>query len=303
MALEVRHLHHQHGVMRRHSPAAFRENVRVRQLLAIAELLEHPDHGAGVFINVVVDRAGIARVRAIVVDTEAATHIDMIDRQPERTQLGVITNGFTETVTVVRQVGNLRAHVEVQQPHALLHACGAEALDNGKQLRSGKAELGLLTPRVSPLARSQRRKSHAQANLRDYLQLRRFLDDHAHFRHLLDDDEDVVTELLPHQRQADEFTVLVAVADDGAALRRQRQHGHQLRLGASFEADRNILRGDDVLDHRLLLVDLDRVQRGVLALVFEALDIGIEGTGQMTHTVLKNVREAHQQRQGQPSVA
>ena len=112
-----------------------------------------------------------------------------------------------------------------------------------------------------------------------------------------------MAELLPHQRQADEFAILVAVADDGATLRRQRQHRHQLRLRACFQADRYILRSDDVLDHRFLLVDLDRVQRGVFALIFEALNVGIEGTGQMTYPVLQNVREAHQQRQGQPGIA
>jgi hypothetical protein len=98
-----------------------------------------------------------------------------------------------------------------------------------------------------------------------------------------------VAELLAHQRQADELAVLVTVADDGAALRRQRQYRQQLRLGAGFQADGDVLGGDDVLDHRFLLVDLDRVQRGVLALVFQALDVGVERTGQLAHAVLQDV--------------
>ena len=112
-----------------------------------------------------------------------------------------------------------------------------------------------------------------------------------------------MAQLLAHQRQTNELAVLVTVADDGAALRRQRQHGQQLRLGAGFEADRDVLGGDDVFHHRFLLVDLDRVQRGVFALVFQALDVGVERTGQLTHAVLQNVREAHQQRQGQAALA
>jgi hypothetical protein len=39
----------------------------------------------------------------------------------------------------------------------------------------------------------------------------------------------------------------------------------------------DVLGGDDAFDHRFLLVDLDRVQRGVAALVFQALDVGVEG--------------------------
>ena len=62
----------------------------------------------------------------------------------------------------------------------------------------------------------------------------------------------------------------------------------------------DVLRGDDVFHHRLLLVDLDRVQRGVFALVFQTSDVLVERAGQLTHAVLQDVREAHQQWQGQP---
>ena len=108
-----------------------------------------------------------------------------------------------------------------------------------------------------------------------------------------------MTQLLAHQRQADELTVLVTIADDGAALGRQGQHGQQLGLGAGFKTDRHVLGSDDVFDHRFLLVNLDRVQRGVFALVFQARDVGIECAGQLAYTVLQDIRETHQQRQGQ----
>ena len=66
-----------------------------------------------------------------------------------------------------------------------------------------------------------------QADLRHELQLGGLLDHKVHLGLFLDDDEHAVPELLPHQRQADELAILVAVADDGAALRRQRQHCQQ----------------------------------------------------------------------------
>ena len=111
-----------------------------------------------------------------------------------------------------------------------------------------------------------------------------------------------MAQLLAHQCQEDELAVLVAVADDGAALWRQRQHGQQLGLGAGFQANRHVLRGDDVFHHGFLLVDLDRVQRGVLALVFQARDVGVERAGQLANAVLQNVGEAYQQWQRQAAL-
>ena len=262
--------------------------------LAVAELLEHVDHGIGVVLHVVVDRAGIARMGTVVVHTETAADVDVIDRQTHGAQLAVIADGLAEALAVVGDVGDLRAHVKVQQADALIQSGCAEALDHRENLRGGQTELGLLATGVGPLGGCQRGQAHAQADLRRDLEVSGLLDHQGDFRLFLDDDEHVVAELLPHQRQADELAVLVTVADDGAALRRQRQHGQQLGLGAGLEADGDVLRGDDVLDHRLLLVDLDRVQRGVAVLVFQALDAGVEGTGQAAHAVLQNVREAHQ---------
>ena len=94
VTLDVGDLNHEHGVVRGQRPAAFRENVRMRQALRVAELLEHPDHGTGVIVHVVVDRTGVARMRAVVVDTQTAAYVDVIDRQAEVAQLAVVTNRF-----------------------------------------------------------------------------------------------------------------------------------------------------------------------------------------------------------------
>ena len=158
-------------------------------------------------------------------------------------------------------------------------------------------------PGVGPLARSQRRQAHTKADLRLDLEIGGFLDHQGDLGLLLDNDEHVVAKLLAHQRQADELTVLVAIADDGPTLGRQRQDRQQLGLGPGFKAYGNVLGGDDVLHHRFLLVDLDRIQGRVLALVFRARDVGIEGAGQLAHAVLQDVGETHQKRQRQAALA
>ena len=109
--------------------------------------------------------------------------------------------------------------------------------------------------------------------------------------------------LLPQQRQADELPILVTVADNGAALGRHRQHRHQLRFGAGLQADGDVFGGDDILYHRFLLIDLDRKQRRITVGVVQLGDVLFEGTGQLAHAVLENIRKAHQQRQIQPAVA
>ncbi len=76
---------------------------------------------------------------AVVVDAEAAANVDVIHRQAERAQLAVVADGFLEAVLVVGQVGDLRAHVEMQQAHALVETGLAEALDHRQQLGGGKA--------------------------------------------------------------------------------------------------------------------------------------------------------------------
>lgn len=275
----------------------------MRQALGIAEFFEHTDHDTGVIVHVVVDRAGIARVGTVVVDTQATADVDVIDRQVQGAQFTVVTDRFLETMLIVGQVGNLRTHVEVQQTDALIQAGVTEALNHRDQLRGRQAELGLLATGIGPLARCQRRQAHAQTDLRLDLELGRFFDHQRHFRLFLDDDEHVVAQLLAHQRQTNELTVLVTVADNGPALWRQRQYRQQFRLGTGLKADGHVLGGDDVFHHRFLLVDLDRVQRGVLALVLQARDVGVKRTGQLAHAVLQDVWETHQQRQRQAALA
>ena len=68
----------------------------------------------------------------VVVHTQAAADVDMVDRQAEGAQLAVIADGFLEAVLVVGQVGDLRAHMEMQQANALVQTGLAEALDHGQ---------------------------------------------------------------------------------------------------------------------------------------------------------------------------
>ena len=85
-------------------------------------------------------------------------------------------------------------------------------------------------------------------------------------------------EPLAHEGEAHELLVLVAVANDEmVGALRQREHSLQLRLGPALEPDaRRLAEGNDLLHHVALLVDLDRIDRGVAAVVLEFLHGGLE---------------------------
>ena len=55
---------------------------------------------------------------AVVVHTQTAAYIDVIDWQAQRTQLAVVANRLAEAFTVISNVGDLRPHVKVQQANA-----------------------------------------------------------------------------------------------------------------------------------------------------------------------------------------
>ena len=116
------------------------------------------------------------------------------------------------------------------------------------------------------------------------------------YRQLLDDDVDLVAELVADQRAADVGAILVTVADDDAAGPRESEHGRQLRLAAGLDADTLAAMRDDFLDDVALLIDLDRIDRGVATAISEFVDDGRERAGQLIDAVMQDVDEAHQHR-------
>jgi len=98
------------------------------------------------------------------------------------------------------------------------------------------------------------------------------------FAELLDDDENLVTELLAHEREPHELLVLVAVAHDQmVGVLGESEDSLELGLAAALEAHARILSEfDDLLDDVALLVDLDREYRRVPAGVLIFADRAIE---------------------------
>ena len=192
--------------------------------------------------------------------------------------------------------------MEVQQLQGVEHVGGLEAFDQVEHLARREAELGLVAAAVLPLAGAQRGQAQAHAQARLHVQGLGFLDDHRQLAGLLDDDEGFQAQLAADQGQADELTVLVAIADDQAARAGQAQHGHQLGLGAGLEAKAFTTGRGQLAGDAAVLVHLDRVHGGVAALVVEFLHRAAEGGLQLAQAVAQDVGEPQQQRQLQAGV-
>ncbi len=115
--------------------------------------------------------------------------------------------------------------------------------------------------------------------------------------HLLNDQIDLVAHLLAHQRQTDIFAVFITITDDDAAGHPGvRQHGHQFRFRTGFQAQR--LSGmDQRFNHATVLVNLDRVDEEVIAVIAIRFTRAFEGGVDRAQAVLQDLREAEQRRQ------
>src|SRR5829696_5082764 len=186
--------------------------------------------------------------------------------------------------------------MEVDQLHDVEAADGAELVNRLHELRGVEAELRFLAPALLPPPEPARRELDANPGRRRDSELVGDREQHVDLAQLLDDDEYLVPELLPHQGEAHELLVLVAVADDemlGAF--RESQHGLQLRLGAALEAHAVLVAElHDLLDDVALLVHLDRVHGGVRPGVLVLLDRVLESFAQRLDPRAEDVGEPEQ---------
>ena len=172
----------------------------------------------------------------------------------------------------------------------------AQLVDHANELARAESELRLLATALRPSSVSLGGELDAHAGLRRDAHFVRDAQQHIELAFLLDDDEHFVAELLAHEGEAHELLVLVAVADDQVVRRlAEREHRLQLRLAAAFDADA-MRRAElhDLLDDVPLLIDLDRIDEGVLSLVLEFLDRAIEGVVERFDARAEDVAEAEE---------
>ncbi len=224
---------------------------------------------ARVLLERVVHRGVEVGLAAVVVDAEAAAAIEEAHVGAERVQLDEDAARLAQRVLDRADVRDLRPDVEVEELQAVEHP-----------LVRRRSTVATISAVVRPnFDRSPVDSTHlpaplvveprAHADDRPHLEVARRSEDGLELAHPVHDDDDLAPELLREQRGLDVGAVFVAVAEDerlGVVLQRERHQ--QLGLGAGLDAE---IEGPAVLDQLLddvaLLVDLDRVDAAVVALV------------------------------------
>ena len=299
VGFDVDHLQQQQRVMRGQRAPGLADQMRHRELVLPARFGDRVDDVVGVFLQRVVDARVGRRVRAVVIHAQAAADVDVRDVEPHLAQLDVEARDLLQPDLDEADVGDLRAEMEVNQLDPIELVRGAQLVDGGHEVGGIETELGLLAAALLPPAEAARRELDADARGRRDAQLLRDLEQHVDLAQLLDDDEDLMAELLAHEREAHELFVLVAVADDQmVGVLGEPQHRLQLRLAAALEADA-VLRAefDDLFDDVPLLVDLDRVDGRVAAVIRELLTRVVKSQRQRVEPGPQDVREAQQHRE------
>jgi len=193
----------------------------------------------------------------------------------------------------------------MNEPEGLLQLRGLQLLDGEQDFGGVEAELGVVAGGHGPLALATRLELGAQADHRLDAGFLGEADDVVEFGELLDDDDDFLAELAAEERETDVVVVLVAVADDEPL--RPLVHGegdHELGLRAGLEAVVEVLAGgDDLVDDLAELVDLDREDAAVAALVALVLDRLVEKLVQLDDAMPEEVLKTDDHRRLQAHAA
>ena len=256
--------------MRGDRAARLGDDVRVRDAVGVADLLDREDDVVRVLLHRVVHRRREVGLRAVVVDAEAAADVEVRQAlRAELVQLDEQPAGLAQRVLDALDRGDLRAEVEVEQLERVDLVPRLELVDRLDHLGRGQAELREVAARLLPAARAARRQPRADAERR--LDLHALADavDLIELGRLLDDEDHRLAQLRREQRGLDVLLVLVAVADDERLVVLVDRHDREeLGLAAGLEAVvERPAELDDLLDDGAVLVDLDRVHAAVLPAV------------------------------------
>ncbi len=257
--LNADNVRHQHGVVRGYRAAGLGDHRRVRQTVLFAGIANRPDNIVGVFVQAIVHRAIRLRAGTFIVHAQTAADVEALDINAQLVQLNVETRRLTHAGGDIANVRHLWAEVEVQQLNAVQTATFTQDFHQLQNLVGRQTELRFFTAGGLPFTGALRSQTRTHAKARDHVQTFCLFQHNGDFRHLLDDQIDLMAHLLAHQRQTNVFTVFIAVTDDHATGHaRMRQHRHQLGFGTGFQTQR-FAGVDQRLNDTTMLVNLDRV--------------------------------------------
>ena len=183
--------------------------------------------------------------------------------------------------------------MEMNQAQAVAHTFLVEHLQRFKQFGTGQSELRGIAAALFPFATAAGSQFDADADIRAHVQLLSHTGNDIQFVQFLHHDENLLAHLLCQQGQFDIALVLIAVTyDDRVALTLYGDDGMQFGLGASLYAQVELTSvRDNLLDHRLHLVHLNRIDHVVLALIVVFLGSLLKTAPCLLDTIVQDVGE------------
>jgi hypothetical protein len=112
----------------------------VRHADLVAHVLHVIDDVVGVFLQGIVDAGFEIGLRAVVVDAQAAAHVQILQAGAGARQVDVHADGFVHRGLDLPDIGDLAAQVEVQQVQAIGHAGVAQFLQGAHRLRDRRVQ-------------------------------------------------------------------------------------------------------------------------------------------------------------------
>ena len=192
----------------------------------------------------------------------------------------------------------------MQQLQAIQHLNVAQGVDHIDHLRRGEAEHTALAAGLGPFAADAAGEFHADAHARAYAECGRAFQNQVQFVGGFKNQDGLETHLERREREIDELSVFVAVADQkGFRIAHIGQRGDQFGLGPGLES--MVIGGaerDHVMDRLLLLVDFDREDAAIDILVGVIRDRLLKRLVDQADAVAQQVAEPQQQRQAHAAV-
>ena len=303
-AVRRQRLDDEHGVVGGERAAGLRDELGHGHAGRVAHVLDGPHDGVGVLLERVAHGAlgvvllGGGGVAGAVADAEAAAHVERLDAEAALAELDVDLRGLFGGLLQRLDVGDLAAEVEVEQHERVLLVRRFEVAHDGHEVGRGDAELRAVAGGRGPLAGAARGELDADAEAGGDLLLVGEPHEAPELVGLLHHRHDALAEALPEQHGAQHGRVFVAVADEQRAVALEvGERGDELGLRAALQPDAVGLAGlQDLLDHLVQLVHLDRVDRRVAPVVAGLGDGRAERLVQPDDPRAQDVLKAEQQR-------
>ena len=205
----------EHGMVGGEGTTALGDDVRVREVILLADVDELRHGVVGILlygvVHGVLPHAGAC---AVVVYAKAVADVHEVETEAHLRQLYVELRGLAQGILDAAYLGNLAADVEVDELEAVHQVVLSEEVEGLEELGGVEPELADVAAALLPLAAACRRELDADAEVGADVELAGDSGYELELVELFYYKEDLAAHLLGQQGQLHVFLVLVAVADD-----------------------------------------------------------------------------------------